>query len=74
MLIVAASTAVSIGVPAFILVMLCAIGYGYFTREGSGINSHRSDGRDGAPGAVGHSESSGRDEGEGSAFEQRGTR
>ncbi len=73
MLIIAVSTAVSVGVPAFIVVMLCAIGYGYFTREGSGIASHPTHGDD-APGSIGRTEASGQDEGEGSMLETHGTK
>ncbi len=72
MLITAVSTAVSIGVPAFIVVMLLAVGYGYFTREGSGIASHPTHGDD-APGSIGRTESSGQDEGQGSTLETHGT-
>ena len=73
MLIIALSTVAKIGIPAFIAVMLMAVGYGYFTREGSGIASHPTHGDD-APGAIGRTESSGQDEGDGSVLATHGTK
>jgi hypothetical protein len=48
--------------------------FGVFTRSGSMIDEHPIDAREEAPGARGHSELSGRDEGEGSALDTHGTR
>jgi hypothetical protein len=59
---------------AIVLVILAGVVYGFYTRSGSGIEEHPSDGMDGAPGAHGRSEVSGKDEGQGSAFETHGTR
>jgi hypothetical protein len=50
-----------------IALILGGVVYGYFTVSGSGIAHHPHDGSAGAPGAKGPSESSGRDQGEGSA-------
>jgi hypothetical protein len=47
--------------------------YGYYTVSGSGIAHHPHDGSDGAPGAKGPSESSSKDQGEGSALDTHGT-
>lgn len=57
-----------------VVVLLGGLIYGMFTRVGSGIDHHPHDGSDGAPGAKGSSETSGRDEGEGSALDDHGTR
>ena len=57
-----------------ILVVLAGVIYGFYTVSGSGISHHPNDGQDGAPGAEGPSETSGKDEGEGSALETHGTR
>ena len=57
-----------------ILVILGGLIFGMFTRVGSGIDHHPHDGSEGAPGAKGPSETSGRDEGDGSAFDDHGTR
>ena len=57
----------------FILIIVGVI-YGYYTRTGSGIDEHPSDGLDTAPGAEGQSELSGRDEGEGTTLDTHGTR
>ncbi|HYP49155.1 MAG TPA: hypothetical protein VEQ61_11000 [Thermoleophilaceae bacterium] len=57
-----------------LVLILVGIIFGYYTRTGSGIDQHPSDGLDGAPGAEGQSELSGRDEGEGSALDTHGTR
>ena len=59
---------------AILLVILVGVVYGYFTRYGSGIDEHPSDGLDGAPGAKGPSEVSGKDEGDGSTLDTHGTR
>ena len=56
----------------FLIVMVVAVIYGLYTRRGSGINPRPYDGTE-APGAKGREELSGRDEGEGSAFNQHGT-
>jgi hypothetical protein len=58
---------------AVLVVFAAAIVYGLYTRGGSGINPRPWDGSDGAPGAEGREELSGRDEGEGSALAQHGT-
>ena len=61
----------------FLLVIVVVLGgviYGFFTTRGSGIDHHPHDGEDGAPGAEGQSETSGKDQGEGSALNQHGTR
>jgi hypothetical protein len=57
----------------FLIVMIAAVIYGLYTRRGSGINPRPWDGTEGAPGAEGREELSGRDEGEGSALSQHGT-
>jgi hypothetical protein len=59
-----------VGVVVVLIVGLIA---GFYTRTGSGIDDHPSDGGDGAPGAKGASEPSGQDQGEGSAFSTHGT-
>lgn len=59
---------------AIIVVIFFAVVYGFFTRAGSGIDEHPSDGLDGAPGSKGRSEVSGKDQGEGSALDTHGTR
>jgi hypothetical protein len=56
-----------------LIVLVIAVAVGLFTRRGSGINTRPWDGTQGAPGAAGPEEVSGRDEGEGSALSQRGT-
>lgn len=58
---------------AIVVVIFFALVYGFFTRQGSGIDEHPSDGLDGAPGAKGKSEVSGKDQGEGSALDTHGT-
>ena len=55
------------------IVMLGAIMFALYTRKGSGIETRGWDGSQGAPGAKGPEEVSGRDEGEGSAFDTHGT-
>lgn len=58
---------------AILVVIFLAVAFGFYTRQGSGIDEHPSDGLDGAPGAEGRSEVSGKDQGEGSAFDTHGT-
>lgn len=58
---------------AVIIVFFFAIVFGFYTRRGSGINQRPSDGLDGAPGAEGQSETSGRDMGEGDTLDTHGT-
>jgi len=58
---------------AFLIVMLIVVMYSLYTRRGSGINPRPWDGSEGAPGAKGQEELSGRDEGEGSALNQHGS-
>lgn len=55
------------------LVIVAGVVYGYYTRRGSGIEPRRWSG-DGAPGAEGEPEVSGKDQGEGSSFDTHGTR
>jgi hypothetical protein len=58
-----------------VLVLIFAgLVFGYYTRTGSGIDQHPTDGLDGSPGAEGQTELSGRDEGEGSTLDTHGTR
>jgi len=57
-----------------VVVILIGVVYGFYTRTGSGIDEHPSDGLDSAPGAGSRSEVSGKDQGEGSAFDTHGTR
>lgn len=59
---------------AVMVVGLFGVIYGFFTMSGSGIDAHPHDGSDGAPGAEGRSEASGRDEGEGMTLDTHGTR
>lgn len=56
-----------------LIVMVPALAYALFTVNGSGINTHRFNSQS-APGSRGPGEPSGKDQGEGSAFEQHGTR
>lgn len=70
-------TLVAVGNGAWIFVAVLVVGlggviYGFFTVGGSGIEHHPHDGSDGAPGAKGPSEASGRDEGEGSNLDTHG--
>jgi hypothetical protein len=61
----------------FLLVMLLILAgviYGLYNREGSAIDQHPGGAESEAPGAEGRSEVSGKDEGEGSAFDTHGTR
>lgn len=58
---------------AIVVVILVGVVLGFYTRKGSGIDEHPNDGLDGAPGAEGRSEVSGKDQGEGSAFDTHGT-
>jgi hypothetical protein len=57
-----------------IVVILAGVIYGFYTRGGSGIEEHPLDSREQAGGAEGQSEVSGKDEGEGSALDDHGTR
>lgn len=57
-----------------LLVILAGVIYGFYTRRGSGIDEHPHDGGNGAPGAEGRSEVSGKDQGEGSALSDHGNR
>lgn len=50
-----------------LIILVFAVAYGLFTVRGSGISKTPDDGKDGAPGAVGPSEVSGVDQGQGSA-------
>lgn len=59
---------------AILILIFAGVVYGFYTRQGSGIDEHPSDGLDGAPGAEGPSEVSGQDQGEGSALDTHGTR
>ena len=59
---------------AVVVVIFFAVAFGFYTRRGSGIDEHPSDGLDGAPGAQGRSEVSGKDQGESSALDTHGTR
>ncbi len=55
--------AVASGILIFIVVIIAlflAVGYGYYTYRGSGINAHPSDGLDGAPGSAEPSQASGK--------------
>ena len=58
---------------AVLVLLVVFVGIGLYTRRGSGINTRAWDGTQGAPGAAGPEEVTGRDEGEGSALDQRGT-
>ena len=58
---------------AVLVVMVVFLGIGLYTRRGSGIETRPWDGSQGAPGAAGPEEVTGRDEGEGSSLDQRGT-
>lgn len=58
---------------AFLIVFLIVLIYSLYTRQGSGINPRPWDGGEGAEGAKGPEELSGRDEGEGSALQTHGT-
>ena len=58
---------------AVLVILVIAVIYGLYTRQGSGIETRPWDGSEGAPGAEGPEEVSGRDEGEGSALAQHGT-
>ena len=54
------------------VMMMLGVVYGFFTRGGSGIAEHPTDGRGDAPNAQGPAEESGRDEGEGSNLASHG--
>jgi hypothetical protein len=56
-----------------LVILVPAVIFALYTRRGSGIETRPWDGSQGAPGAAGPEEVSGRDEGEGSALDQRGT-
>ena len=56
------------------LLGIASLIWGFYTRRGSGIEHHPSGKRVGAPGAVGRTEESGRDHGDGLTLEQHGTR
>jgi hypothetical protein len=43
-----------------VILLFLAVVYGFYTYKGSAINSHPSDGRDGAPGSAGPSQASGK--------------
>ena len=58
---------------AVLVVLVVFVGIALYTRRGSGIETRPWDGTQGAPGAAGPEEVSGRDEGEGSALDQHGT-
>ena len=58
---------------AVLVVMVGGVIVALYTRRGSGIETRPGDGSQGAPGAEGREELSGRDEGEGSALNQHGT-
>ena len=59
-----------------IILLLGGVIFGFFTVKGSGIDHHPTDSRGESPGAVGPTEASGRDEGQGEAeaFSSHGTR
>ena len=63
----------------FAFFMLVAVAYGYYSIKGSGIDSHPSDGLDGAPGSEGPSDvakgrgSEGDDAGRTGTFSTHGT-
>jgi hypothetical protein len=59
---------------AVIVLVLVGLIYRMFTRAVSGIDHHPHDGSDGAVGAKGPSETSGRNEGDGSALGDHRTR
>ena len=48
--------------------------YGFYTRAGSGIDSHPTDSRGESPGAVGKTEASGQDQGESHVFSSHGVK
>jgi hypothetical protein len=58
---------------AVLVVLVFFVGFGLFTRRGSGINTRPWDGSQNAPGAEGPEEVSGQDEGEVDPLSQRGT-
>jgi len=58
---------------AVCLLLVVFVGIGLYTRRGSGINTRPWDGSQGAPGAAGPEEVTGRDAGEGSTLNQHGT-
>lgn len=58
---------------AVLVIMVFAVAYALFNRRGSGIALTPWDGSQGAPGAKGKAEVSGKDQGEGSSLNQHGT-
>ena len=54
------------------LLLFAGVVYGFYTRGGSGIEHHPTDGRGGAPGAADEPDAAGR-EGEGSPLSTHGT-
>jgi hypothetical protein len=56
-----------------LLIMVPAVAYALFTVDGSGISLHRLDSQT-APGSGGPAEPTGKDQGEGSAFNRHGTK
>ena len=58
---------------AVLVALVFFVGFGLFTRRGSGINTRPWDGSQNAPGAAGPEEVTGRDEGEADPLSQRGT-
>ena len=56
-----------------LVVLVVFVGIALYTRRGSGIETRPWDGTQGAPGAAGPEEVTGRDEGEGSTLNQHGT-
>ena len=58
---------------AVLVILIGGVIFALYTRRGSGIETRPWDGSQRAPGAAGPEEVSGRDEGECSALDQRGT-
>ena len=58
---------------AVLVVTVFFLGFGLYTRRGSGINTRPWDGSQRAPGAKGPEEVTGRDEGEADPLDTRGT-
>ena len=58
---------------AVFLVVVVAIGFGLYSRRGDPIGEQPADGSGGAPGAKRPSRHTGRDEGDTSSLDQRGT-
>jgi hypothetical protein len=57
-----------------VVLIVAAVAWSFYTRTGSAIDEHPRGKEDQAPGATGRSEISGKDAGEGSAFDTHGTR